>query len=263
VSVFLNSSSFSDLLSSANTILLKVGTNTLMDSTQVNKKFLTELTYEISLLQSLGKNVILVTSGAIGLGKRKINFQGEKPFTIKTQQGLAAIGQMHLMEEYRKRFDSLGVECAQILLSGRDFADKDCVNNIKNTFDFLFEQKVIPIVNENDVVATEELRKNGAFTDNDSLSVLLANQLDAKLVVMFTTNNGLIGKNGEILKEMTCQEELMQMEKNSNDGRGGIDSKLNSIFIARNNGLNVFVSGADSINGFSKGKSIGTFIRAK
>ena len=263
MSVFLNSSSFSDSLTNANTILLKVGTNTLMDSTQINKKFLTELAYEASLLINLGKNVVIVTSGAIGLGKRRINFQGEKPFSIKTQQGLAAIGQIHLMKEYRTRFDSLGMECAQILLSQRDFNDSDCVSNIKNTFNFLFEQKVIPIVNENDVVATEELRKNGAFTDNDSLAVVLANQLGAELIVMLTTKNGLIGRDGEILKEMTCQEELMQMEKNSTDGRGGIDSKLSAIFEAQKNGTNIFVSGAESINGFSKGKSIGTFIRGK
>jgi glutamate 5-kinase len=234
-----------------------------MSSTQLNKKFLTELTYEISLLLNSGKNVVIVTSGAVGLGKRKINFQGEKPFSIKTQQGLAAIGQIHLMKEYRTRFDSLGIECAQVLLSQRDFTDSDCVKNIKNTFDFLFEQKVVPIVNENDVVATEELRKNGAFTDNDSLSVLLANHLKAELIVMLTTKNGLIGKDGRILQEMTCVEELMQMEKNSSDGRGGIDSKLEAIFTARDNGLNVFVSGAESINRFSSGKSIGTFIRGK
>ena len=261
MSVFLNSSSISESLTNANIVLLKVGTNTLMDSTQLNKKFLTELTYEISLLINSGKKVVLVTSGAVGLGKRRINFQGEKPFTIKTQQGLAAIGQIYLMDEYKKRFDLLGVECAQVLLSQRDFNDSNCVKNIKNTFDFLFEQKVVPIVNENDVVATEELRTNGAFSDNDSLSVLLAHKIGAKLIVMLTTKNGLIGRDGEILKELKNVNELMQMEKNSSDGRGGIDSKLKSIFAAQNIGQDVYVSGADSFSGFSKGKSIGTFIK--
>jgi glutamate 5-kinase len=262
VSIFLQNSSISNAISNSNIILIKVGTNVLMDSTQLNKKFLTELVYETSLLMDSKKRVVIVTSGAIGMGKRKIKFQ-EETTNIKPQQGLAAIGQIYLMDEYKKRFEALGIECGQVLLSQRDFTDSDCVINIKNTFDFLFEQKIVPIVNENDVVATEELRKNGAFSDNDSLSVLLANQLDAKLLVMLTTKNGLIGKDGEIIIELKNKEELMQMEKNSSDGRGGIDSKLKSIFEAQKFGINVFVTGSESFNKFSKGKAIGTFIKAK
>lgn len=262
MSIFLQNNSISDSLDNSNIILIKVGTNVLMDSTQLNKKFLTELVYEVSLLMNSKKKVVIVTSGAIGLGKRKINFF-EETNNIKSQQGLAAIGQVHLMDEYKKRFESLGIECGQVLLSQRDFNDSECVKNIRNTFDFLFEQRVVPIVNENDVVATEELRKNGAFSDNDSLSVLLANKLETKLLVMLTTKNGLIGKDGKILAELKNQEDLMQMEKNSSDGRGGIDSKLKSIFEAQKLGINVFVTGPESFNKFSKGKGIGTFIKAK
>ena len=244
-------------------IILKVGTNTLMNENGINKSFLTNLIFEATELLYRGKKVIIVTSGAIGLGKRKINFQKEKPFDIKTQQGLAAIGQISLIEEYKKRFDAIGVECAQVLLSQRDFTDANCVSNMKNTFDFLFQNKVIAIVNENDVVATEELRKYGAFSDNDSLASLLAKQLNANLLVMLTTKGGLIGKKGEILKELTRENELMQIKVNSNDGRGGIESKLNSINQTNEFNCDVYVSGNKNFEGFSKGTSIGTFSKGK
>ena len=113
MSVFRTGNSFSKSISRANLIILKVGTNTLMSEEGINKAFMTKLVSEAVELYQSGKNVIIVTSGAIGLGKRKINFRGEKPFDIKTQQGLAAIGQISLIEEYKKRFDAIGAECAR------------------------------------------------------------------------------------------------------------------------------------------------------
>jgi glutamate 5-kinase len=206
-----------------------------------------------------GKKVVIVTSGAIGLGKRKIAFDSAKNASIKEQQGLAAIGQAALMREYAKRFESIGMECAQILLSQRDLMDKNCLANIRGTFEFLFEKNIVAVVNENDVVATDELRRNGAFSDNDALAALLAKQLGANLLIMLTSKNGLIGKDRTVLKTFSCIDELGIIKKNSKDGRGGIGSKLESIAKARTCGCDVFISGQDCFKGFSKGRASGTF----
>jgi len=266
VSVFLNSSdSFLDS-HAHNLIVIKVGTNSIMTESNLNKAFLTELVSEVASLIRNGKRVIIVTSGAIGLGKRRIGFVSgtstsikAQQTSIKEQQGLAAIGQLVLIGEYAKRFELVGLECAQILLSQRDLMDKNCLTNIQNTFDFLFEHGIVAIVNENDVVATEELRQNGAFSDNDALAALLSKQLGANLLVMLTSKNGLIGKDGKILEKFNHVDELCVMKKNSSDGRGGIDSKLASIEKVRSCGCDIFISGQDYFKGFSEGKAKGTF----
>ena len=99
-----------------------------------------------------------------------------------------------LMKEYLNRFELIGINVAQVLVSQRDLMDKNCLENIKNTFDFLFEQNIVPIVNENDVVSTEELQKNGSFSDNDVLSAILTKQLGANLLVMITEKGGILMK---------------------------------------------------------------------
>jgi glutamate 5-kinase len=251
-------------LNNYNKIILKVGTNTLLTENGINRSFLTLLASETAKLIQSGKKIVIVTSGAIGLGKRQINFNKNEPITqfdIKTQQGLAAIGQISLMDEYKKRFDNLGINCAQILLSQRDFEDKTCVNNIKNTFDFLFKQGIIAIVNENDVVATEELRKNGAFSDNDSLASLIANELNAELLIMVTKSGGLIGKDNQILENFTNKNQLLCMEKKSTDGRGGIDSKINAVLKTTSIGCDVFILGTKNFQELLNGNSKGTFCK--
>ena len=220
-------------LSGYSLIVIKVGTNSIMSEGGINKAFLTQLICEVSSLIRKGKKVVIVTSGAIGLGKRKIAFDSAGSATIKEQQGLAAIGQLALMGEYAKRFESVGLECAQILLSQRDLMDEACLANIQGAFDFLLERNIAAVVNENDVVATEELRRNGAFSDNDELAALLSRRLGAGLLVMLTSKNGLIGKDGTVLKTFSRAGELCAMEKSSKDGRGGIGSKLESIAKAK------------------------------
>ncbi len=258
-----SSDSFSHDLKDKNFFIIKVGTNSIMQGADINRAFLTELVYEVAMLAKDGKKVVIVTSGAVGLGKRKLSFASSKNLSIVEQQGLAAIGQMALMKEYMTRFDSLGVECAQVLISQHDFKNESCRANIKNTFAFLMENNVVAIVNENDVVATEELKQNGVFSDNDALAALLAKQLNADLLVMLTSKNGLIGKDGAVLKLFESKNQLLKMKKNSNDGRGGIDSKLESIEKAISCGCDIFVSGQDCFKGFSEGKSAGTYIAAK
>jgi len=165
------------------------------------------------------------------------------------------------MNEYTKRFDLFGINCAQVLLSGHDLLNETCSSNIKNTFDFFFQNNIVAIVNENDVVATEELRKNGVFTDNDSLASLIATQIRADLLVILTKTNGLIGRDGVVLSEFNSISQLLVMGSKSSGGRGGIDSKIKAIINASSKGCDVFVSGKGSFCGFSSGLAKGTMTR--
>lgn len=241
------------------TIIIKVGTNIIIKNGELNKEFLTTLVHEVSELRKKEKNIIIVTSGAIGLGKKKLNYT---PVSVPDQQGLAAVGQLQLMNEYQKRFENVGIECAQILLSQNDLNHKLAFENIKNAFDFLFKHKVIGIVNENDVVATEELRKNGNFSDNDALASHLAEKLQANLLVLLTEKGGLIGKDNKLLEEFTSIDELAVLE-NTKGGRGGIDTKIKAIQNARDNGITVLISGSNNLRGFSGGKITGTIAKPK
>lgn len=238
-------------------VVVKVGTNTIMGGTSLRKDFFSALTSEVVKLVRAGKKVVVVSSGAIGLGKRKLSLE---PKNIVEQQGLAAIGQVALMDEYVKRFELEGIGAAQVLVSQHDLLDKKCLNNLKNTLDFLFSHRVVPVVNENDVVATEELRNNGVFSDNDMLAALLAKRIGADLLVMLTSKNGLVARSGEIISELGDFDSVCDMGKSSMDGRGGIHSKISSIKTAVSSGCDVFVSGPDSFGGFSGGRARGTFV---
>jgi len=243
-------------------IAIKIGTNAIMREGVLDEPYLDMLVNEVALLSKDGKKIILISSGAVGMGKRKINFLSSTKTTIKEQQGLAAIGQIGLMNEYLKRFEGAGLVGAQVLVSQHDFLNKQCLLNIKSTFDFLLEHKIIPIVNENDVVATEELRANGVFSDNDALAALLAKQIGASLLVFITAKGGLVGRNGKIIDTLTKMEQVCVLNEKTNDGRGGIDSKLLAIETALGAGCDVFVSGPKGFNGFAKGKAMGTFAKA-
>jgi glutamate 5-kinase len=238
-----------------NLIMIKIGTNTIIKNGELDKEFLTKLAIEVNELTKLGKKVCIVSSGAVGLGKKAINFT---PTIVKEQQGLAAIGQIKLMQEFSKRFEGIGLEVGQFLLSQQDLLNQECLNNIKNAFDFLFEHKIIPIVNENDVVATEELRKRGSFSDNDALASLLATKLTANILIIITEKGGLIGKNGEVLKEFHEANELANLE-NTKGGRGGIESKLQAITFTTQSGCDCFITSSKEITKLQSKNTVGTF----
>ncbi|NMA44815.1 MAG: hypothetical protein GX950_03340 [Candidatus Diapherotrites archaeon] len=239
-------------------VIIKIGTNTIMKNEEINKEFLTNLTIKVGELIKSGKKVCIVSSGAIGLGKKATNFN---PTIIKEQQGLAAIGQIKLMQEYQKRFENIGFEVGQVLLSQQDLLNKECLNNIKNAFDFLFEQKIIPIINENDVVATEELRKNGSFSDNDALASLLATKIETDLLIIITEKGGLVGKSGKILKKFYHENELANLE-NTKGGRGGMETKIKAITLATTNKCDCFITSSKEINNIENKNVIGTFCKS-
>lgn len=240
-----------------NLIVIKIGTNTILNNNQINKEFLTTLTSEVKELIKNNKKVVIVSSGAIGFGKQKINCEGK---SVNEQQGLAAVGQIELMKEYVKRFELFDITPAQILISQKDLSEVDSLENLKNTLDFLFSKNIVPIVNENDVVATIELRQNGFFSDNDGLASILAEKISAQLLVFITQSGGILDSKNNIIENITDLNKIEIFKEKSELGRGGMESKI----IAIKNAIKTcdcFVTGETNFRGFSKGSAKGSFIK--
>jgi len=244
-------------IDSYNLIVIKIGTNTILNNGEVNEPFLSTLTSEISKLIQIKKKIVIVSSGAIGFGKQKIKSVGEN---VSEQQGLAAIGQIGLMKEYVKRFEKFNITLAQILISQKDLSEKDALENLKNTLNFLFDKNVVPIVNENDVVATNELRKNGYFSDNDGLASLLCEKINADFLVFITQKGGILDKDNNLIENIKDLEKVEIFNEKSVLGKGGMESKLKAINLARKK-CDCFITGEINFKEFSNGKARGTFIK--
>ncbi len=168
-------------------IVIKLGTSTLTNGTpHLAPPLLIEFARQISQLLTAGHQLMVVSSGAIAVGRERLGFP-QLPKDIPAKQMLAAVGQPRLMSIYEQIFGLYGLTVAQILLTRTDLASRRRYLNARNTLIALIEQKVIPIVNENDTVATEEIRVG----DNDNLSALVANLVDADLLILLTDQPGL------------------------------------------------------------------------
>ena len=178
------------ILQRQNTIVIKVGTNLLADKVKgINPERIDTIAKSVASLRSRGKNVIVVSSGAIGAGVAAMQLR-ERPKTIPEKQATAAIGQPLLMEAYEKAFRKSvtgGQPIAQILLMKDDFVNRGRYINSKNTFAALFDKGVVPIVNENDTVAVEEIK----LGDNDNLSAMVATLVEADMLIILSDVDGL------------------------------------------------------------------------
>lgn len=181
-----------NLINKSKCIVIKVGSAVLAGSHHegLDNKVFHNLANEIGALKTSGRKVVLVSSGAIILGMKKINIH-EKPKTISEKQAIASIGQVSLMSMYEKAFTPLGIKVAQILLTRDDIADKNRFLNAKHTVKTLFDFGIVPIINENDTVAVEEIK----FGDNDNLAALVTHLVNADLLVILTDTNGLYDKD--------------------------------------------------------------------
>src|SRR5512139_3237014 len=178
----------------AQRFVIKLGTSTLTaGTTQLSLPRMVELVRQMAHLHTMGSEVILVTSGAIASGRERLGFL-QLPKDIPAKQMLAAIGQPRLMAMYEQIFGLYGLTIAQVLLTRSDLADRRRYLNSRNTLTALLEHGIIPIVNENDTVATEEIRVG----DNDNLSALVANLIDADLLVLLTDQAGLYTADPEL-----------------------------------------------------------------
>lgn len=228
-------------------IVIKVGTSTLAHSTgRLNIRRVEELVKVMSDLKNSGHEVILVSSGAIGMGAGKLSLKG-KPSDIPTKQAAAAVGQCELMYTYDKLFSEYNHTVAQILLTGSDFKHEDRHQNFTNTMMRLLELDVLPIINENDTVATDEI----SVGDNDTLSALVAESIDADFLVLMSDIDGLYTadphKNPDArlipeIKELTDEVMALGGGAGSTLGTGGMKTKLHAAKICTENGTDMIIT---------------------
>ena len=222
----------------AKRIVIKLGTNVLRgDDGHVSLPRVFSFIEDISRLVKQGKQVIVITSGAVGLGKKKLGLDSTEGTALK--QACAAIGQSKLMSIYEEGFDTYGLVAAQILLTEDDFSIRERYLSLRTTFNKLLELGTIPVINQNDTVSTVEIAPRYAdmqvaFSDNDKLSALVASELDADLLVILSDVNGLYDKNpktnpdAKIISEVSeVTDEICSLGTDASEGgRGGMKTKL-------------------------------------
>jgi glutamate 5-kinase len=240
-------------------IVVKLGTSTLTAGTaRISPPQLVDLARQMAHLRQQGCEVAVVSSGAIATGRERLNFP-HLPKDIPAKQMLAAIGQPRLMALYEQIFGLYGVTVAQVLLTRSDLADRRRYLNSRNTLTAILSQGVIPIVNENDTVATEEIR----LGDNDNLSALVANLIEADLLVLLTDQSGLFTADprrdprAQLVREVNepeIPESLWQAAGGSANGlgTGGMLTKLQAADLARRSGTTVVIARGDEPNVLSR-----------
>lgn len=253
-------------------VVIKVGTTTLTHETGLlNLERIEILVRQIANLHNNGYEVMLVTSGAIGAGMGKLNLKN-RPKTLPEKQAVAAVGQVALIHLYQKIFAEYGKNVGQLLLTASDINERSRYLNGRNTCFALFNAGVIPIINENDAIAVEEIKVG----DNDTLSAFVATLVDADLLIILSDIDGLYdsnpkeNKNAKLLPLITTlNEEIKAMagDSNSKFGTGGMATKIKAAEIALNSGVNMVIAQGDKPENLIKivrGEDIGTlFVKSK
>ncbi len=248
-------------LASAKRVVIKIGTNTITrqkdapsrisdgledDNGGIDVEYLHRVAAEIADLARAGKQILLVTSGAVGMGARELGMQ-KKPKDTRTRQACAAIGQPLLMEEYRQAFNVYGLTAAQLLVT-RDAWDKRASYlNLRSTVEALLERRVVPVFNENDSVSAAEI----AFGDNDQLSAYVASKIDAELLVILSDVECLYDSDPKTnpnakpipyVRELAPEIIASAGGKGTEFSTGGMQTKLVAVGIARDAGCRVVIA---------------------
>ena len=254
-------------------IVVKAGTSLLTrGDDRLDLEVMATLVGQVASLHLQGRETILVSSGAVAAGRHVLGVPREGRY-LPFRQVLAAVGQSHLMHAYGQLFGRHDISVAQALLSRRDLSDRLSYLNIRNTLLALLERKVVPIINENDVVAVEELTGE-AFGDNDTLSAMVANLVDADLLVMLGEVEGLytadphLDPNARLIPEVNRVGDAIETFGGpswGDTGRGGMSTKLEAARLATASGVNVVIANGlekDVLPRLRDGESIGTFFTA-
>lgn len=228
-------------------IVVKVGTSTLTyDTGKLNLNRIEKLARAISDLSNSGCEVILVTSGAIGVGVSKLGLS-ERPKSVPEKQAAAAVGQCELMNIYERFFGEYNLPVAQVLLTKDIIDDSERKHNVINTFNTLLNLGVIPIVNENDTVSVEEIN----FGDNDTLSAYVAVLTDADILVLLTDIDGLYDRNPKtdknaklipVVEEIDDSVKALAGGCGSSRGTGGMITKLAAAEISTKAGIPMIIT---------------------
>ena len=247
-------------------IVVKVGTSTLAHpSGLINIRRVEELCKVMSDLKNAGHDIILVTSGAIGMGAGKLQLS-ERPRDVAAKQAAAAVGQCELMYTYDKLFTEYNHTVAQLLMTGSDFENEERHINFKNTMDKLLEFKALPIINENDTVATEEIKVG----DNDTLSAMVAVNVSADLLILLSDIDGLFtadphtDPNAKLISVVSeINDDILALggDEGSAFGTGGMRTKLHAAQICTEKNCDMIIANGekpDILYDIVDGKAVGT-----
>lgn len=255
----------------ARRIVVKVGTSTLThkESCNLNLNRIEHLIRELSDLHNAGKEIIFVTSGAIAAGIGKIGLKS-KPETIPENQALAAIGQGVLMHIYEKFFAEYGQTMGQILLTKNNATDEHARENCRNSLMAMLKMGVIPVINENDAVAVDEIK----IGDNDNLSAIVATMIDAQVLIILTDIDGLYSGNPKVDGDAELISEVVEINSDIEKiaggagtklGTGGMFTKIQAAKLATKNNIStVIVSGKNpkNLRKVLSGEKIGTIFHS-
>lgn len=251
----------------AKRVVVKVGSAVLTDDHGINQAVIENIAKELSFLRQSGREVILVSSGAVAAGKRKVVIPDGCEIGLNEKQALAAIGQPILMQSYETAFEEHGQKVAQVLLTHSDLADRDRYLRVRNTILALFRFDTIPILNENDTVAVEELR----FGDNDTLAALISNLIEADMFLCLTDVVGLYTGNPQTdpdarplytVTAVTDEIEDMAGNVKSALGTGGMQSKIKAAkMVSAGGGCSFIGPGREQgiLQQLFSGEMVGTF----
>lgn len=256
-----------ELLARVKRVVVKVGSAVLTSTDGLDQRIIANLARGIAWLRESGREVILVSSGAVAAGRRKICFEPGRPLTIKEKQALAAIGQSRLMHDYGDAFAVYGIDIAQVLLTHSDLADRKRYLNVRNTLLTLLDLGVLPVLNENDTVSTKELK----FSDNDNLGALLSNLIEADFFMSLTDVNALYSGNPAVVQNarpvhviprITPEIEEMCGYSSSALGTGGMRAKVKAAQMVAAGGGSSFIGfggETDILQRVFAGERIGSF----
>lgn len=234
-------------------IVLKLGTNVVTsESGGLEENRIRSILKEVNLFKKQGVEVIVVSSGAVGLGRQTL--QEYEKNSLPFKQACAAIGQNLLISNYQKILSEYGIQVAQVLLTSEDLLDEKRYFNLREMLQELLSLGVVPIINENDSVSTMELKEDQvkkSFGDNDMLSARIATKLGADVLVLLTDVDGIYDENPKKNKEakkinrvldLKDFEKISKSKKSSHRGRGGMESKIEAVSLASRNGVSSVVA---------------------
>ena len=251
-------------------IVVKVGTSTLAHATgRLNIQRMEKLCKVLSDLKNAGHEIILVSSGAIGMGVGKLNLPG-RPADMPSKQAAAAVGQCELMYTYDKLFTEYSHTVAQLLLTGEDIKSEQRSRNVRNTLTRLLELGALPVINENDAVATDEIGVENTIGENDTLSAIVAAAIGADLLVLLSDIDGLYDQDPRrhpdarlIPTVERVDDQLFTLAEDSSTGlgTGGMVTKLRAAAIATDAGCEMVIANGSKpevLYDIAEGKSVGT-----
>ncbi len=261
-----------DLLANVERIVVKVGTSSITQGGSTpSESFMDDVANQVASLKEAGMEVLIVSSGAVGIGLKAMNAK-PKPNEIPIKQAAASVGQGILMQKWNDSFQKHGLNVAQILISMDDYSNRDTVLNLNNTISTLLKYDVVPIFNENDAICIKEI--GAAFGDNDTLSAVIASRADADLLVILSDVSGLYTANPvehsdakliETVEKITPEIEDMAGGPGSKAGTGGMKTKLKAAKICQDAGCMMIIASSSEqgvIRRTVLGDDVGTIFTA-